>query len=239
METTKIQKKQTDKINEMEKHNVKIQSIEHVTHDVLRITTEKPLQYNFSPGQATKIAINKEGWIDKKKPFTFTCLPEDNHLEFTIKTYPQHKNVTNELLQLKVNDELILHAVFGTIQYKGEGTFIAGGAGVTPFISIIRSLDSKGAIGNNRLIFANKKKEDIILEAEFKNILGDKFINILSDELVEGYANGRITTAFIKSNAVGTNKPFYICGPPPMMEAVEKQLDELQVDKNLVVKEVF
>jgi ferredoxin-NADP reductase len=223
----------------MEKHIVKIQSIENLTHDVLRITTDKPNQYNFSPGQATKIAINKEGWMDKKRPFTFTCLPEDTHLEFTIKTYPLHKNVTNELLHLKINDELILHEVFGTIQYKGEGTFIAGGAGVTPFIAILRSLNSKNEIGNNKLIFANKKKEDIILESEFKKILGNNFVNILSEELVGSYANGRITAAFIKSNNGGTNKPFYVCGPPPMIEAVEKQLEELKIDKNLIIKEVF
>lgn len=42
---------------------------------------------------------------------------------------------------------LILHEVFGTISYQGEGLFIAGGAGVTPFISLFRSLKSKNEIG--------------------------------------------------------------------------------------------
>ena len=101
----------------------------------------------------------------EKRPFTFTCLPDDDYLEFTIKTYPSHKGVTNELLQLKQNDELILHDVFGAIAYKGEGVFIAGGAGVTPFISIFRFLRSKNEVGGNKLIFANKAKADIILEA--------------------------------------------------------------------------
>ena len=101
----------------------------------------------------------------EKRPFTFTCLPNDDYLEFTIKTYPSHKGVTNELLQLKQEDELILHDVFGAIAYKGEGVFIAGGAGVTPFISIFRFLRSKNEIGGNKLIFANKRKADIILKA--------------------------------------------------------------------------
>ncbi len=51
--------------------------------------------------------------------------------------------MTNELLHLEINDELILHDVYGAISYKGEGVFIAGGAGVTPFISILRHLESK------------------------------------------------------------------------------------------------
>ncbi|MEX2233818.1 MAG: flavodoxin reductase [Cyclobacteriaceae bacterium] len=160
----------------MEKHIVKIKVINKVTYDVLQIKTEKPNSFNFDPGQATEVAINKTGWENERRPFTFTCLPSDTFLEFTIKTYPARKGVTNELLQLNVNDELILHDVFGTIIYKGEGIFIAGGAGVTPFISILRYLNSRNEIRNNKLIFANKTRKDIILGQEFKQILNNNFL---------------------------------------------------------------
>jgi ferredoxin-NADP reductase len=223
----------------MKEHIVKIESIDKITHDVLKIVTEKPEKYLFSPGQATDISINKEDWKKEKNPFTFTCLPKDNYLEFIIKTYPSHKSVTNKLLHLKVNDELILHEAFGAISYKGEGVFIAGGAGITPFISIFRDLESKNEIGNNTLIFANKNKNDIILEEEFEKLLGDKFINILSNEKVKGYANGHITKEFIQTNSDGINQQFYICGPPPMMEAIEKQLAELDVPKKSIITEAF
>jgi len=223
----------------MAKHLVKIKSIEHITHDVLKIVVEKPQHYTFTPGQATEIAINKSGWKDKKRPFTFTCLPTDGYLEFSIKTYPSHKGVTNELLQLKKDDELILHDVFGAISYKGEGVFIAGGAGVTPFISIFRDLHSKKEVGANKLIFANKSKEDIILAQEFKSLLGDNFINILSDEKTEEYAFGQITENFLKVNISDFRQQFYICGPPPMMDAVQKQLSNLGINEKSVTVEKF
>ncbi|MCL5129308.1 flavodoxin reductase [Algibacter sp. L4_22] len=223
----------------MIQHIVKIESIDKITPDVVKIVTEKPKKYGFTPGQATEVSINKNGWKDKKSPFTFTCLPKDNYLEFIIKIYPSHKSVTNELSHLKINDELILHEVFGAISYKSEGVFIAGGAGVTPFISIFRDLKSKNEIGNNKLIFANKTKNDIILKDEFKKLLGTNFINILSDEKVDGYANGRITKNFVQAHCSNTNKLFYLCGPPPMMEAIEKQLADLHVDKKSIVKEEF
>jgi ferredoxin-NADP reductase len=223
----------------MEQHIVKIRSIGKVTHDVLKIVTEKPQHYNFTPGQATEISVNKVGWENKKNPFTFTCLPDDDHLEFTIKTYPSHHGVTNELLKLTSGDELIVHEVFGAISYKGEGVFIAGGAGVTPFLAIFRYLRLKNEVGNNRLIFANKTKADIIHEEEFKKILGTNFINILSDETIDGYGNGQITGDFIKANSGGLNKLFYLCGPPPMMEAIEKQLADLHVDSKSIIKEAF
>jgi ferredoxin-NADP reductase len=223
----------------MQQHYVKVKSIEKITHDVLRIVTEKPPHYLFTPGQATDVSINKKDWKDKKNPFTFTCLPDNDYIEFTIKTYPSHKGVTNQLLQLKKDDELILHDVFGAIAYKGEGVFIAGGAGITPFISIFRFLQSKKDIGNNKLIFANKTKADIILEQEFRKLLGNNFINILSDEKADGYANGQITEDFIKANSDGLNKVFYLCGPPPMMDAIEKQLANLHVKEKSIVKETF
>ena len=223
----------------MEQHIVKIQSIKKVTHDVLQIVTEKPPGYSFVSGQATEVSINNSDWKDERRPFTFTCLPSDNYIEFTIKTYPSRQGVTNQLLQLKSGNELVLHDVFGAIAYKSEGIFIAGGAGVTPFISIFRYLQSTNAIGNNKLIFANKTRADIILEEEFKNLLGEKFINILSDEKVDGYANGYITANFLQANIGDVNKNIYVCGPPPMMDAIEKMLASLHVDEKLIIKEAF
>jgi len=223
----------------MEQHFVKIKSIEKITHDVLRIVTEKPNAYHFISGQATEISIDKTGWENERRPFTFTCLPTDSYLEFTIKTYPSHKGVTNELLKLKEEDGLILHDVFGAIAYKGEGIFIAGGAGVTPFISIFRLLQSKNEVGGNKLIFANKSRADIILEHEFKRLLGRNFINILSDEKVEEYAYGYVTAEFLKENIIDLKKRIYLCGPEPMMESVEKQLSNLGVEAKSIVKEEF
>ena len=223
----------------MEQHLVKIKSIDKVTHDVLKIVTERPQGYNFTPGQATEVSINKSGWQEEKRPFTFTCLPDDDYLEFTIKTYPSHKGVTNELLQLKQNDELILHDVFGAIAYKGEGTFIAGGAGVTPFISIFRFLRSENEIGGNKLIFANKRKDDIILKQEFESLLGNNFINILSDEKTTEFAHGYITKEFLKANITDLKKKIYLCGPDAMIDSIEKLLSNLGVEENSIIKEKF
>ena len=166
----------------MEEHIVKIISIENITHDVKRFRVEKPEEYSFIPGQATEVSINTPVLKDEKRPFTFTCLNREPYLEFTIKIYPSHNGVTNELGKLKPGAELIIRDVWGAISYKGKGVFIAGGAGITPFISIFRDLRTKDEISGNTLIFANKTKADIILENELRYMLGDAFINILSDE---------------------------------------------------------
>ena len=123
----------------MEKHIVKVLTTELVTHNVKRFTLQKPQNYSFTSGQATDVSINKPGLEEEVRPFTFTCLNSDDHLEFTIKTYTDHDGVTNKLRGINAGDELIVHEVYGAITYKGPGIFIAGGAGITPFISIPRS----------------------------------------------------------------------------------------------------
>lgn len=223
----------------MAQYIVKIKSVQHVTHDVLRFRTEKPDSFTFMPGQATRVSINKEGWEKKKRPFTFTNLPEEDHLEFTIKTYPQHAGVTNELLSLTSGDELIIGDAWGTINYKDQGVFIAGGAGVTPFISIFRYLHSRNEIGNNKLICANKTAADIINRDEFKEMLGHNFINILSAEETDGFAHGLINADFLKNSGVNNQEYIYLCGPVPMMESIEEQLVSLNVNKGMIIKEQF
>jgi len=225
-------------IKSMEEHIVKILRTEQVTHDVRRFQIEKPAGYSFIPGQATEVSVNTPEFRDEKRPFTFTCLNSAPYLEFTIKIYSSRNGVTKKLGMLKPGAELIIRDVWGAINYKGKGVFIAGGAGVTPFISIFRDLWSRNEVSGNKLLFANKAKADIILEDEFKTMLGKNFINILSDEKAEGFAHGFISRDFLKANISDFNGNFYVCGPPPMIDSVLQQLSDLGVGKNLITIEL-
>lgn len=210
-----------------------------MTHNVLRFTLENSGQVDFIPGQATLIAVDKDGWRDKKHPFTFTSTPDDERLEFTIKIYPDHEGVTNELSKVSVGDYLILDNVFGAINYKGKGTFIAGGAGVTPFISIIRTLSENEKLDGNKLVFANSQEKDIIDKEAFDSLLGDNFFNILSQENNEKYAHGYIDANYLTDKINSNEEYIYLCGPQPMMTSVEKSLEKLGVTKDRIIKEKF
>jgi ferredoxin-NADP reductase len=221
----------------MEEHIVRILSIEQVTHDVKRFRIEKPSGYTFIPGQATEVSINTPELKGIKRPFTFTGLNRESFLEFTIKIYSSHKGITSELGKLKKGDELIIRDVWGAIHFKAKGIFIAGGAGITPFIAIFRDLHDKNELDGNILLFANKTRDDIILEDEFKSLLGDSFINILSEEPAEGYFHGFINEAFLKVCVDDFSKMFYVCGPPLMMKTVKKHLADLGVTENSITVE--
>jgi ferredoxin-NADP reductase len=221
----------------MEEYIVKIKRIEWVTHNVRRFRVEKPGGYAFTAGQATEVAINKEGWKEEKRPFTFTALNEDPELEFTIKIYDDHDGVTHQLGTLKAGDELLIHDVWGAIQYKGPGVFIAGGAGVTPFIAILRSLYKEGKIARNLLIFSNKTTKDIILKNEFSKMLGDRFINTLTDEDHEDYDNRCIDKGYLEEKISDFKQHFYVCGPPSFAEDISEALKQLGANTDLIVFE--
>ena len=216
---------------------ITIKHSDFITHNVLHFKTDKPEGYYFTPGQATELSISREGWKTEKRPFTFTSLPGEDHLEFTMKVYPSLEGVTKELPGLAKGDSFIVRDVWGTINYKGPGVFIAGGAGVTPFIAIFKDLAKKDALKGNKLLFANKTSRDIILKEEFEEWLGDNFINILSQEETSEYAFGHIHKKFLKEHIEDFSRHFYICGPPEFMETVEAALKELGMPEEKLVKE--
>lgn len=218
-------------------HKVKILTIKDITHDVKSFILEKPTGYKFTPGQATEVAVDEEGWRDEKRPFTFTSLNKSPHLEFIIKRYDDHDGVTQKIHSLGFGDHLLIDEPWGTITYKGPGVFLAGGAGVTPFISIFRSLRDEEALIGNKLLFGNKTEKDIILKEEFEKMLGDQFVNILSDEEKEGFHHGFMDQAFLESQIQDFDQPFYVCGPKPFNESVMKNLKEFGADPDSLVFE--
>src|SRR3569623_3066885 len=155
-------------------HSVKILDIEYVTHNVRRYRFEKPEGYGFKPGQATEVSLDEDGWRDKKHPFTFTALADDPELEFTIKSYfnTGGDGVTDRLYGYTPGRSLILRDVWGTITYKGPGVFLAGGAGITPFIAIHRDLQHRRKKEGHTLIVSNRTEADIILREEFEAMRG-------------------------------------------------------------------
>lgn len=216
---------------------VSIKAISQVTHNVKCLRFDKPEGYQFVPGHAADVSIKKPQWIDEKRPFTFTALADKPYLEFTIKSYTDHNGVTNQIGQLKVGDQLVISDSWGAIEYKGQGCFIAGGAGITPFIAILRQLHQDGKAKGNKLFFSNKTEADIIYKEELTEILGEDAVFLVSNETSNRYQNARINEAFIDANIRDFNQPFYICGPDLMIEEISAILVNKGANPDRVVFE--
>jgi ferredoxin-NADP reductase len=145
--------------------------------------------------------------------------------------------VTQALHQLEPGAELLMSEPFGTISYQGPGVFIAGGAGITPFLAILRGLARKGELDGQTLIFSNKTPRDVICEKELRYLLGERCVLTCTGADAPGYEHRRVDRAFLEEKISDLEQQFYVCGPPPFMEAVNRDLADLGASSESLVFE--
>lgn len=222
----------------MEEHLLRVLSIIPVSHDTRQYRLEKPHGYSFVPGQATEVCLPDAVWRKERRPFTFTGRNEDPYLEFVIKSYPSHHGVTEQLWHLKEGDQLLVHDVWGAIQYQQEGVFLAGGAGITPFLAIFRQLYRQGEMGENRLYYSNKTFGDILLKDELDLMLGTQVTYTLTRESVEGIERRKMDEAYLEEHIADFSQPFYLCGPDQMVHDLKAALKRLGAEDELITVEL-
>jgi ferredoxin-NADP reductase len=218
-------------------HKVKILDSTFITHNVKQFTVEKPKGYTFKPGQATHLALNNPEWKDQWRDFNFTSLPTAKTLEFIIKIYDERQGVTHQLGLARIGDELLLDEPFGAMTYQGPGYFFAAGAGVTPFVAILRDLQKKKALAGNTLVCSNQTASDIILQEEFSKMLGKNFLNIFTRQNVIGFMDRHIDRNILVTLVQNFNQKFYICGPDGFVSNISNLLQGLGAKAESIVIE--
>ncbi|MEJ2346363.1 MAG: FAD-binding oxidoreductase [Gammaproteobacteria bacterium] len=218
-------------------HTITLLMSEFVTHDVKRFIVSRPEGVCFEAGQGVELAIDEDGWRGQGRPFTPTSLADDQVLEFTIKAYPDHDGVTKRLHQLHAGAALTLSEPFGAIRYRGAGTFIAGGAGITPFIAVLRERARQGGLEGHRLIFSNKTPADIICEKEFRHYLGERAEFLCTRAGSAGCRQQRIDRNYLSERVQAFDQRFYVCGPPKFVEEVNAHLQALGASPDALVFE--
>ena len=149
-----------------------LQKISPVTHDTFHLTLNRADAFTFGAGQAAELSLPIDGLRDESRPFTMTSQPDAASVEFVIKSYPDHKDgVTKHLSKLNVGDQIDVDDPFGAITDHGKGVFLAAGAGVTPFIALLKKHDREGVLGDH-LIFSNKTDADIRLKDTWESLSG-------------------------------------------------------------------
>lgn len=221
----------------MTEYIVKIKDTEYLNSDVKRFVLTKPEGYKFIPGQSIYLSINAPGLENEKRPFSLTGLNKSDTLELMIKIYDDHNGVTNKLDKLPIDSELIITNPWGTIQYKGDGVFIAGGSGITPFIAILRQLKVDNQIHGDSLIFSNKMASDTFLEAELTDLFGDNFHQVFTRQNIIGFRERRIDMRYLKETIKNFNQHFYVCGTRDFVENILRMLTTLGISPQTLVFE--
>ncbi len=205
-------------------------------------------------GQFASLRIMRpDGWSEPH-PFTISCAPEDELLRFTIKKIGRFTSAIPELspgAQVKCTGPL---GVFcRDIDAQPDIVMIAGGVGITPFLSVLRHFSHVKAANRVRLFWSNKGIEDVLCTDEIRDmtkVLNLKVIyNLSRDEDVNrhfredfpevSFEGGRVSAEVFKRYGVVPGSAFFLCGPPPMMDSTLEVLATLGIDEAKVSREKF
>ncbi|MCB4798097.1 ferredoxin--NADP reductase [Neotamlana laminarinivorans] len=212
---------------------------------------------SYKPGQFLTLHVLIKGEIHKRA-YSFCSNPyTDKDLKITIKRV-QGGLVSNYVHDyLKVGDKLSVDNPAGSFcvipeKSKNEQyVLFAGGSGITPIFSIIKSILTEEEGSNILLIYANQNAKSIIFHQEIKQLiaLNPKRFNVehvLSNcESCSGnYSQGQITNTLLKNifakyNLGFNNHQYMICGPNGYMEKVKEILKENGITREQIKLEVF
>ena len=203
----------------------------------------------FRAGQYFSIFVHSNG-VATSRPYTISSSPGKPHLDITVR----HKEggfVSPYLLsKVKKGDVLESTGPHGTFYYEplmdsDHLVFLAGGSGVTPFMSIIRETVEQKLPLHIHLLYGSRSPDDIIFGDELKQIATthpDIKVGFVISESLEGWSGlcGLLDAKTILS-VVGPveGKTFYICGPAPMHGLCENALESLGVPHRRIKKEAY
>ncbi|MDY0206700.1 MAG: anthranilate 1,2-dioxygenase electron transfer component AntC [Pseudomonas sp.] len=204
-------------------------------------------QLDFLPGQYAHIEVPG---TDEWRSYSFACQPQDNNqLQFLMRLLPN--GVMSNYLrdQAKSGDVVNLKAPLGAFylhQITRPLVMVAGGTGLAAFLGMLDQMKSNPSSSNNdiTLFYGVTRPEDICelkrLELYQHVIPGFRFHTIVMqpDEYWHG-AQGVVTDLFEEHHFNGGEVDAYLCGPPPMVEAVKGWLDNRQMANARIYFEKF
>ncbi len=228
------------------KFETKMQEIIPRTQDVTSFRFSRPTDLDYKPGQFMFVTL-KQGEKELSKHFSFSSSPtEKEHIEFT-KKFTDHE-YSLALKAAKIGDWARIDAPYGQFTFEGEYPKIAllgGGIGITPFLSICKNATDKALKSKITLFYGCKTEKDLAFRSELEN-LADKNKNLNLVLMVsEPTVQWKGATGIINSEKVKQHLPdyretmFFTCGPPPMVEAMEKLVLNLGLPKENLKREYF
>ncbi len=178
-------------------------------------------------------------------PFTISSSPTSGDLSVSVKAVG---DFTSTVKDATPADGAIVDMPYGTFSFLNYDApnlvFIAGGIGITPFISMLRYMVDKKLERNVILIWGNKTEKDIAFKAELVQMDAAmpslRIIHVLSNQPEWPGEKGYVTAGLLRKHLEGIENPqIFVCGPPVMMTKVVGALKQVGVPKERIHFERF
>jgi propane monooxygenase reductase component len=208
-----------------------VAEIEELTHDIRRLVLTLPAAMEFHAGQYVDVRI--PGTEDETRSFSMANTPSRNdHIELMIKLYPggHFSGLLANGGGLKIGDELDVVGPYGVFTLRDSSprrlVFIAGGAGMAPVLSLLRSMVEKQVTRPAVFYYGARRRADLFhldelhgLEAELEDFTFVPALSEPQDEDAWEGETGLITDVVARREEGLEDVDAYLCGPPPMVDA--------------------
>jgi predicted ferric reductase len=219
----------------------KVIAVKHPNSSTTEVTMQakgKPIKHAHA-GQFLFVRFLGDKKLNESHPFTISSAPHEDVIRITVKAAGDFTRYLFE--NLKEGTDAIIEGAYGRFDYKSSGEkqiWVAGGIGITPFLSFLRDLKTDLA-HDVHFYYTVRHEEEAVFKDEIEAIA--KKHNRLKSNIRFSSVHGSLTIDEIKKNAVGdvSGHHVFMCGPLPMVQAFEKKFLEAGVPAGNIHFEEF
>jgi predicted ferric reductase len=220
------------------KYRYQVKAVREVNNVVLEIElAPKGKTMAYRPGQFIFISFSQPGISGEYHPFTISSSPLETGLRLTVKHLG---DFTGDLRALTAGSDARIEGPFGKFSFLEvelkRQIWVAGGIGITPFLSMARSLKKYSGYGVD-LFYCVKTAAEAVFIGELEAIAKEtgqlRVILFCADE------KGYISAEQIDKTCGLAGKEIFVCGPAPLMKSLKDQFDGLKIPRWRVHSEEF
>jgi predicted ferric reductase len=221
----------------VKRHRFTIQNISNI-NGIFQISLRPEKEkLRFEAGQFVFISFEQRGFPSESHPFSIVSAQNEDVLQLGIKALG---DFTKKLSDLKIGTVALIEGPFGVFSYKKaenkRRVWIAGGIGITPFISMAKTIQD-GEYDVDLYYCVNNHEEAVFMN-ELRSISernrSIQVIPWISKE--KGFLN---TESINQLSGNLVDKDYFLCGPPAMMKNIRKQLNSLNIPDTQIHSEEF
>jgi len=201
----------------------------------------------FEPGQFAWIKVADSPYSVDEHPYSFASSAEQqDRISFGIKALGDFSNsipYVEEGARVYIDGP---HGAFSIDRYQSAGyVFVAGGIGVTPIMSFLHTMEDRKDPRPILFVYSSVEEDDLAYRDEIERLKGELDLTVIYvlEEPPEDWEGeeGRVTKELLEKHLPEERirREYFLCGPPPMLEAVEEALTDLGIPMAHVHHEKF
>jgi ferredoxin-NADP reductase/ferredoxin len=209
-----------------------VEAMNELTHDIVGLTLTAPEDFRWLPGQY--IDVHVPGDERARRSFSIASLPDSRTIELMIKRYPDGRFSGMLGREIEAGSRLLFTGPYGAFHLRRSDApilMVAGGSGMAPMLAVLRQLAAEGCGRPIRFYYGARTEHDLFATDEIAR-LGGRLDDFAFTPVTEGFVHETIDEELAAPDV-------YMCGPPPMLEAVESLLAGRGVDPARIFQDRF